>query len=93
MSYTIIDVAQIANVSKSTVSRVISGKGYTSPETREKVMNVIQELKYRPNAVARAMVSHRTYNIGVIIYRKDFPIVSHPIYGKILDAILAAAEA
>lgn len=92
MSCTIIDVAQIANVSKSTVSRVISGKGYTSPETREKVMNAIQELKYKPNAVARAMVSHRTYNIGVIIYRKDFPIVSHPIYGKILDAILEAAE-
>ncbi|MFD0679976.1 MULTISPECIES: LacI family DNA-binding transcriptional regulator [unclassified Paenibacillus] len=92
MSYTIIDVANIANVSKSTVSRVISGKGYTSPETREKVMNAIQELQYKPNAVARAMVSHRTYNIGVIIYRKDYPIVSHPIYGKILDSILAAAE-
>ncbi|SFK71378.1 transcriptional regulator, LacI family [Paenibacillus sp. 1_12] len=92
MSYTIIDVAQMANVSKSTVSRVISAKGYTSPETREKVLNAIQKLKYKPNAVARAMVSHRTYNIGVIIYRNDYPIVSHPIYGKILDAILAAAE-
>ncbi|TNJ67718.1 LacI family transcriptional regulator [Paenibacillus hemerocallicola] len=92
MNYTIIDIAVRAGVSKSTVSRVVSGNGYTSPKTREKVLNAIRELQYKPNAVARAMVSQRTFNIGVIIYRKDFPIVSHPIYGKILDAILAAAE-
>jgi DNA-binding LacI/PurR family transcriptional regulator len=92
LNYTIIDIALHAGVSKSTVSRVVSGKGYISPDTREKVMNAIQELQYKPNAVARAMVAQRTFNIGIIIYRKDYPIVSHPIYGKILDAILAAAE-
>ncbi|CAG7638162.1 LacI family DNA-binding transcriptional regulator [Paenibacillus allorhizosphaerae] len=93
MNSTIIDIARHAGVSKSTVSRVISGKGYTSPEVREKVMLAARELQYKPNAVARAMVSQRTYNIGIIIYRKDYPIVSHPIYGKIVDSILAAAEA
>jgi DNA-binding LacI/PurR family transcriptional regulator len=92
LNHTIIDIALHAGVSKSTVSRVVSGKGYISPKTLEKVMNAIQELQYKPNAVARAMVAQRTFNIGIIIYRKDYPIVSHPIYGKILDAILAAAE-
>ncbi len=91
MSYTIKEIALRAGVSKSTVSRVISGKGYTSPEAREKVLHIIHELQYKPNAVARAMVSHRTHNIGVLIYRRHHPIASHPFYGKILDAILTAA--
>lgn len=92
MSYTIRDIALMTGVSKSTVSRVISGNGYTSEKVREKVLNAIEELRYRPNGVARAMVSQRTNNLGVIIYRQHYPIVSHPVYGKILDAILMKAE-
>lgn len=91
MTYTIKDIAVQAGVSKSTVSRVISGNGYTSQESREKVLKAIKELQYKPNGVARAMVSNRTYNIGVIIYRQQLPIASHPFYGKILDAILMSA--
>lgn len=92
MSYTIKDIARLAGVSKSTVSRVISGKGYASKEAREKVLNAMKELQYKPNGVARAMVSQRTNNIGVIIYRQHHPIASHPFYGKILDAILMKSE-
>lgn len=91
VSHTIKEIAARAGVSKSTVSRVISGKGYTSPEARSKVQQIIEELRYTPNAVARAMVSQRTNNIGVLIYRRHHPVVSHPFYGKILDAILATA--
>jgi DNA-binding LacI/PurR family transcriptional regulator len=91
MSYTINEIASRAGVSKSTVSRVISNSGYTSQAVRERVLGIIQELQYTPNAVARAMVSHRTNNIGVIIYREHHPIASHPFYGKILDSILTAA--
>lgn len=93
MSSTIKDIALRAGVSKSTVSRVISGNGYTSPEAREKVLRAVEELQYKPNGVARAMVSQRTNNIGVIIYRQHHPIASHPFYGKILDAILMKADA
>lgn len=92
MSYTIKDVAQHAGVSKSTVSRVVSGNGYISPKTRDKVLEAINELQYKPNGVARAMVSQRTKNIGVIIYRQHHPIASHPFYGKILDAIIMKSE-
>jgi LacI family transcriptional regulator len=93
LAYNIKEIALLVGVSKSTVSRVISGKGYTSPEVRERVLSVVEELKYKPSAVARAMVSQRTNNIGVIIYRDQQPIVSHPIYGKIVDSILVAAQA
>lgn len=92
MSYTIKDIALRSGVSKSTVSRVISGTGYTSNEARQKVLKAVEELQYKPNGVARAMVSKRTNNIGVIIYRQHHPIASHPFYGKILDAILMKAE-
>jgi DNA-binding LacI/PurR family transcriptional regulator len=92
LSYTILDIASRAGVSKSTVSRVISGKGFASQEAREKVLKAIEELQYKPNAVARAMVSQRTNNIGVIIYQQHYPVASHPFYGKILDAILMKAK-
>lgn len=91
MEHTIKEIALRAGVSKSTVSRVISGKGYTSLEVRNRVQQLIEELQYKPNAVARAMVSQRTHNIGVLIYRRHHPIASHPFYGKILDAILMTA--
>jgi DNA-binding LacI/PurR family transcriptional regulator len=92
LSSTIKDIALHAGVSKSTVSRVIAGNGYTSKETQEKVLAAIKELQYKPNGVARAMVSQRTNNIGVIIYRQHHPIASHPFYRRILDAILMKAE-
>ncbi|OXM17502.1 LacI family transcriptional regulator [Paenibacillus herberti] len=92
MKYTIMDVAKMSGVSKSTVSRVISNTGYVSPESRKRVLLSIEKLQYRPNGVARAMVARQTQNIGVIIYRQHHPIASHPFYGKILDAILEKAS-
>lgn len=93
LNHSLKELAQLAGVSKSTASRVISGKGYASPEVRERVLNAAEKLRYKPNAVARAMVTKRTNNIGVIVFRETLPIVSHPLYGKIIDAILMASEA
>ncbi|MFC0334975.1 LacI family DNA-binding transcriptional regulator [Paenibacillus sepulcri] len=92
MSYNIKEIASMAGVSKSTASRVISGKGYASQEVRDRVLGVVEQLQYKPNAVARAMVAKRTNNIGVIVFREKQPIVSHPLYGKLIDSILLAAE-
>lgn len=52
--YTIDDIARELGVSKTTVSRAISGKGRISKETRERVFAFIEEHDYRPNVVARA---------------------------------------
>lgn len=92
LRHTILDIARHSGISKSTVSRVISGKGSTSAEAREKVLKAIEELQFKPNALARAMVLQRTNTIGVIIHGQHYPIASHPFYGKILDAILSAAD-
>lgn len=93
MSNNIKEIAALTGVSKSTVSRVISGNGYASREVRERVLAVVEQLRYKPSAVARAMVTRRTNNIGVIVFRENPPIVSHPVYSKLIDSILLASEA
>ena len=64
---TIKDVARLAEVSISTVSRVINDSKPVSPEVRRKVLKIIEETGYKPNDVARSLVTRRSYLIGVII--------------------------
>ncbi|MFD1317348.1 catabolite control protein A [Loigolactobacillus zhaoyuanensis] len=64
---TIYDVAREASVSMATVSRVVNGNPNVKPATRKKVLEVIDRLDYRPNAVARGLASKKTTTVGVII--------------------------
>ncbi|MFT8838106.1 catabolite control protein A [Liquorilactobacillus satsumensis] len=64
---TIYDVAREAAVSMATVSRVVNGNPNVKPATRKKVLEVIERLDYRPNAVARGLASKKTTTVGVII--------------------------
>lgn len=89
---TIIDIAQKAGVSKSTVSRVLSESGSYSSQAKRKVMSAVKEMNYTTNGVARAMVLKKTNLIGVVIYKKHMPIISHPFYGPVLDAITTEAK-
>ena len=67
MTVTIYDVAREANVSMATVSRVVNGNPNVKPSTRKKVLDTIEALGYRPNAVARGLASKRTTTVGAII--------------------------
>jgi len=60
------DVARRAGVSTSTVSRVISRKIPVDKRTGERVMRAIRELDYRPNQLARGLVTRRSYTIGIV---------------------------
>ncbi len=62
------DVGRLAGVSHQTVSRVINGSPHVRPETRAKVMAAMQELGYRPNPVARALVTGRSKTLGVVSF-------------------------
>ena len=64
---TIYDVAREAAVSMATVSRVVNGNPNVKPATRKKVLEVIDRLDYRPNAVARGLASKKTTTVGVNI--------------------------
>ena len=82
MAVTIYDVAREANVSMATVSRVVNGNPNVKPSTRRKVLGVIEELGYRPNAVARGLASKKTTTVGVII-----PDISINFYAELSRGI------
>ena len=67
MTTTIKDVAKLAGVSISTVSRVINNSKPVSPEVRRKVLDAIKQLDYKPNEVARSLVTRKSNLIGVIV--------------------------
>lgn len=64
---TIKDVSRLANVSISTVSRVINNTAQVAPEKREAVMAAMKELNFRPNSFAQALVSKRSNCIGLLV--------------------------
>jgi len=84
---TIKEVASIAGVSTQTVSRVINERPDVSPETRRRVQEVIKELNYRPSALARSLISHRSHTLGVVTAGLDYIGPS-----RTLSGIASAAE-
>jgi DNA-binding LacI/PurR family transcriptional regulator len=62
------DVAALAGVSHQTVSRVINDSAHVRPETRERVLAAMRKLDYRPNSVARALVTGRSRTLGVVTF-------------------------
>ncbi|MBE1554364.1 catabolite control protein A [Sporosarcina limicola] len=86
MAITIYDVAREANVSMATVSRVVNGNQNVKPTTRKKVLDCIERLGYRPNAVARGLASKKTTTIGVIV-----PDISKNFYSELSRGIADVA--
>lgn len=60
------DVAKHAGVSRGTVSRVITGRGYVKEQTRDAVLKSIKALDYRPNVSARALAGRKSYRLGFL---------------------------
>lgn len=75
-------VAQLAGVSQSAVSRTFTPGASISPATREKVLKAARELGYRPNAIARSLNTARSRIIGVVISYFD-----NPFYSQVLEAL------
>ncbi|GIO22111.1 LacI family DNA-binding transcriptional regulator [Oceanobacillus sp. J11TS1] len=76
------DVAKVAGVSPTTVSRVLNDRGYISSKTKEKVFAAMEEINYVPNDLARSLYNKRSYLIGVIV-----PSTSHPFFGELVAHI------
>lgn len=72
------DVAKVAGVSPTTVSRVINNRGYISEETRKKVEKAMKDLNYYPNEIARSLYTNRTYFIGLIL-----PTINNPFFSEL----------
>lgn len=77
---TIVDVASLAGVTPTTVSRVINNRGYISEKTKKRVHEVMDELGYQPNEIARSLTKQKSNTIGVIV-----PHISHPYFAKLIS--------
>src|SRR5437588_6490679 len=87
-SPTILDVADRAGVSKSTVSNVIRGGVGVSGDTRRKVDSAIKQLRYRPNILARQLVQQRTNILGVVVGD-----LANPFYAEMAKSVERQASA
>ncbi|NLK74916.1 MAG: LacI family transcriptional regulator [Clostridiales bacterium] len=89
---TISDIANELGVSKTTVSRAISGKGRISKETVRRVMECIERYNYRPNSIAKSLANSKTYNIGVAL-PSDINLGNTPFFQNCLLGICEIAAA
>ena len=76
------EVAAVAGVSPTTVSRVLNNRGYISQETRDKVHAAMERVNYAPNDIARAMLNGRLNLIGMIV-----PYVNSPFHAQAVQAV------
>ncbi|GGJ10348.1 catabolite control protein A [Alicyclobacillus cellulosilyticus] len=81
MPVTIYDVAREAKVSMATVSRVLNGTAVVREDTKQRVLEAIAKLGYRPNAVARGLASKKTRTIGVIVPDVSAAFVAEVVRG------------
>ena len=82
MSLTIEDIAREAGVSKATVSRVMNGTKAVSPELFKRVTDIIEKNDFKPNELARGLVTSKTNTIGIVL-----PDISNPIFGSLTKGI------
>jgi DNA-binding LacI/PurR family transcriptional regulator len=84
---TLIDVARAAGVTPAAVSYALSGKGTLSAATRARIRTCARDLGYRPNLVARSLVTRRTHTIGMIVGD-----IANPFYGVAAQTVERSAS-
>src|SRR5215212_4775243 len=82
MSVTLADIARELGLSKMTVSRAINDDPLVNAKTRERVLEVSRRLNYQPNHFARALVTNRSFLLGVIV-----PDLMHSYFAEILHGV------
>ena len=81
------DIAELAGVSHSTVSRALHGRGRMSEETRMRIIALAEDVGYTPDALARGLVSGETRTIGVVV-----TTIADPFVVQIVDGIESVAQ-
>ena len=87
MATTLKDVARAAGVSVATASYALSGRGSVGEETRQRVIEVADELRYQPNLSAKAMRTGKTGTIGLIL-----PDLTNPFFPTLVQNVVVAAR-
>lgn len=93
MAYTLEQIAKLAGVSRSTVSRVVNDYPGVRPEVRERVWQVIREVGYQPHAAARSLATRRTQVIGLIIPQALTTLFIDPFFPHLIRSMAQACNA
>jgi LacI family transcriptional regulator len=93
MPLTLEDIARICGVSRSTVSRVINGERNVSPETRQHVLEVIQEINFQPNLAARGLAAGKTRVLGLVIPMGVGAIFTDPFFPFLIQGVSSTCNA
>ena len=88
---TIADVAEALGISRTTVSRAISGKGRIGKETRDRVMKYIEQYNYKPNVIAKGLAQSKTYNLCVVL-PGDYDVIDLRFFQECLFGIQQIAS-
>ena len=92
MKATIKDVARLAQVSPSTVSRALRDNPRISEDVRQRVKQIAKELDFHPNQMARSLVNRQTRIVGVIFAGSAAASMGHPFYPQVLQGLGKAAS-
>ena len=85
---TIKEIADLANVSRGTVDRVLNNRGSVNPQTARKVREIAQTLGYKPNKAGMALAAQKKkLRIGVILFGPE-----NPFFQRVLEGVSAKAE-
>lgn len=84
---TISDVARRAEVTRATVSNVLTQRVTVSPKTRARVLQAIEELGYRPNLVARGLAQGKTLTLALVV-----PTISNPFFAEVVEEVERVAD-
>ena len=87
MPLTLEDIALKCGVSRSTVSRVINREANVSPETRQRVMDVIKQINFQPNLAARGLAAGKTRVLGVVIPMGVTAIFTDPFFPLLIQGV------
>ena len=86
---TIKEIAKLADVAQSTVSKALNDRPDVSPETKRKIIEIAKQYNFVPNAFGKGLKSRTTENIGVIFCRESQPLSGNPFYSRVLEGIEA----
>ncbi len=83
---TIYEIAKIAGVSPTTVSKVINNYPDVSDKTRKKIKKILEEENFLPNSQAQGLTTKRTWTLGIVYYEDLGVGLSHPFFSKVIEA-------
>ena len=89
-NYTLDDIARELGVSKTTVSRAISGKGRIGQKTKERVWELIEQYDYHPNAAARSLAKRKSYNLALVL-PKEYEDTELRFFKECMNGVCEAA--